>query len=340
MQKSPSIAVIIVNYNGSDCLQRCLCTLKAQSRPPEKIILVDNGSTDGSADRAVKMCPGIEIFRLDSNLGFAKASNLGVQAANGVEWVVLLNNDAFCDPTWLENLVDAIEKYPQFSSFASRIVSHQDPNILDSAGDVYHVCGFAWKRLHGQAETEFGKRPLEVFSASGTAAVYKRSVFLELGGFDEDFFCYFEDVDLGFRLHLAGHRVLFVPTALVHHLGSKTWGEKSDLCLYYGHRNLIWTFFKNMPAPLLAWYLPQHLLFNLLVLAWYTARGQGRAVFRAKIDAILGLPAFLKKRRMVQKTRKASSFGIRRLMARGLTLPYASSRFMFIRPDLCSLHKT
>jgi GT2 family glycosyltransferase len=326
MSRRTSIAVIIVNLNGRGCLERCLQAVKEQSSPPDRVILVDNGSKDGSLEIARRLFPSIETISLSSNVGFAAANNIGVQAAKGAEWVALVNNDAFCDPHWLESLRRAIQERPEYACFGSKIVSDDDANILDGAGDVYHVSGFAWRRFYSRKSAEVGLRPIEAFAASATAVAYRRSVFLEMGGFDEDFFCYFEDVDFGFRLRLAGYRTFYLPSAVVRHMGSNTKGEKSPFSLYYGHRNLVWAFFKNMPALLVLLYLPQHLLFNLLSLVWYTLRGHAGTLARAKADAIIGLPAVLRKRAEVQQKRRVCLLQLRRVMARGVLLPYLRKR--------------
>jgi GT2 family glycosyltransferase len=129
---------------------------------------------------------------------------------------------------------------------------------------------------------------------------------MEVGGFDEDFFCYAEDVDLGFRLRLAGHRCLLVPDAVVRHVGSATTGgQKSDFAVYHGHRNLVWTYMKNMPGALFWLFLPLHILLNLVTVLWFSLRGQGRVIMRAKRDALCDLPRMWRKRREIQRARRA-----------------------------------
>ena len=145
---------------------------------------------------------------------------------------------------------------------------------------------------------------IEVFAPCAAAALYRRAAFEEIGGFDERFFCYFEDVDLGFRLRLRGYRCLYVPDAIVRHVSSALSGYRSDFAVYHGERNAVWTFVKNMPGPLFWLYLPQHLALNVAALFYYPWRGQGRVVWRAKRDAILGLPAALRERRAVQQRRR------------------------------------
>jgi GT2 family glycosyltransferase len=152
--------------------------------------------------------------------------------------------------------------------------------------------------------------------------LYRRDAFEELGGFDEQFFCYFEDVDLGFRLRLRGHRCVYIHSAVVRHVSSASSGYRSDFAVYHGERNAVWTFVKNMPAPLLWLYLPQHLALNLAALLFYPMRGQGKSVWRAKMDALRGLPAVLKQRRRVQAALHVDPWALRRSMSVGIAVPY------------------
>jgi GT2 family glycosyltransferase len=161
-----------------------------------------------------------------------------------------------------------------------------------------------------------------VFSVCAAAALYRRDAFVDAGGFDASYFCYAEDVDLGFRLRLAGHQSLYVPDAVVLHVGSATSGPRSDFALYHGHRNLVWTYVKNMPPSLFWLYLPQHIALNVVSLAWFTVRGRSRAIWRAKWDTLKGLPRVWRERRRIQSSRRAETPDIRRVMTRGLFTPY------------------
>ena len=197
-----SIAVIIVNFNSGTLLGECLRHLRAQTRRPERVIVVDNASSDGSADRLESEYPEVECVRSDRNLGFAAANNLAARRAGEVEWLALLNPDAFPQPDWLERLLAATRVHLECASFGSRLVDASDSDRLDGTGDVYHVSGLAWRRDHGRLTATDASVSGEIFAPCAAAALYRRDAFLEAGGFDEDFFCYFEDVDLGFRLRL------------------------------------------------------------------------------------------------------------------------------------------
>jgi GT2 family glycosyltransferase len=156
--------------------------------------------------------------------------------------------------------------------------------------------------------------------------MYSTDLLREVGGFDENYFCYAEDVDLGFRLRLAGYRCLYVPDAVAYHMGSAITGRRSDFTVYHGHRNLVWTYFKNMPWLLFWLYLPQHILLNLITLGWFSLRGQAKVIFKAKWDALKGLPQVLRERKKVQSKRRISAWELRRVMAKGLFRPYFRHR--------------
>jgi len=258
---------------------------------------------------------------MDKNIGFAAANNLGVHLASG-EWLALLNSDAFPDPGWLENLLRAAEREPKFSFFASRQLQARAPYLLDGAGDAYHISGLAWRRYAGFPAAQFGMNSEEVFSACAAAGLYLRDAFLQVGGFDESFFSYYEDVDLGFRLRLQGFRCLYVPDAVVHHVGSAALGEKSDFALYHWQRNFIWSFFQNMPSALLWRALPVHLMANFIYQLNYTLRGRGGILLKGKMDALRGLPRALRKRQEVQMSRRVSNRELFHVMERGCLQPY------------------
>jgi GT2 family glycosyltransferase len=314
---APKIAVIIVNANTGEHIDRALDALAGQTLEPARVIVVDNASNDGSPDAIARRFPSVEVVRLERNVGFAAANNVGVQAADDCEWVALLNPDAFPLRDWLEALARAAERHREYSFFGSRLVSAEAPGVLDGTGDVYHVSGLAWRRDHGRPAT-VAPPAGEIFSPCAAAALYRRDAFLEVGGFDEGYFCYFEDSDLSFRLRLAGHRCLYVPDAVVHHVGSATAGRFSDFTVYHSFRNLVWTYAKNMPGPLVWLYLPQHLVATGLALAWFGLRGQGRVVLASKRDALRELPRVLEQRRAIQRGRKTSARELRRAMATGV----------------------
>ena len=316
------VAVLIVNWNGGSLLSRCLQSLERQRHAANRVVVVDNASTDDSLDVAARWLRTAHVIRLDENVGFARGNNIAAAAAGGVDALALLNPDAFAEPGWLEALVTAAGRAPDVAAFASQIRLDAVPGLLDGAGDSYHVSGRAWRNAHGQPLAAGPATEVEIFAPCAAAALYRRQAFDEVGGFDERLFCYFEDVDLGFRLRLRGHRCLYVPTAIVRHVSSALSGYRSDFAVYHGERNMVWTFLKNMPTPMLWLYLPQHLALNAASLVFYPLRGQGRAVWQAKRDAVRGLRAVLEQRRAMM--RPVEWRALRRAMVRGLAAPYVS----------------
>lgn len=304
---SDKVSVIIVNWNGERFLKRCLLALMAQTVKPHEIILLDNASSDRSLEIA-RGFPSVRLMLLDRNTGFACGNNLAIKAASGEsEWIALINPDAFAEPRWLEALLVAAESNLGFDVFGSKLVSAVDPKVLDGAGDAYHVSGLVWRMGHGTTIPASVNNECEVFSPCAAAALYRRSTLRESGGFDEDYFCYVEDVDLGFRLRLAGYRCLYVPQSVAHHVGSgTTGGQHSAFAMYHGHRNLVWTFVKDMPGLLFWLFLPLHLLLNLVTVGVFMARGQSKVILRAKWDAIKGLPQMWAKRKQIQAARVAT----------------------------------
>ena len=323
MPASPLVSVIIVYWNHADLLPRCLESLSLQTFQDFEIILVDNGSSDQATDGLKQTYSQLDLRRerLTSNLGFATANNLGAQLARG-KWLALLNTDAFPEPDWLEKLLQAAAAHQEFRFFASRQLQANTPELLDGAGDAYHISGLGWRRCYNLPSERYALQLQEVFSPCGAAALYLRDDFLQAGGFDEDYFSYFEDIDLGFRLRLAGKKCLYVPQAVVRHIGSASTKKKSSFSVYYGYRNLIWTFAKDMPGALVWLYLPVHLGTILFFIIYLTLRGQGRVIWRAVFDALSGLPNALTKRRLIQQNRKIRPKELTYILSTGLLEPY------------------
>ena len=299
--------LIIVNWNSWDILSRCLERLECQTFQNFNVLVIDNASDQPVPAGLLSKHPRVTLIQNKINLGFAAANNQAIALLGDSDWVGLLNPDAFPEPGWLEQLINATEENPGYTMFGSRQLMERDRNILDGDGDVYHVSGRVWREGRGKHKDEAITKLREIFSPCAAAALYRRSELMSVGGFDEDFFCYVEDVDLGFRLRLNGHRCLLVPSAVVHHIGSATTGgQQSDFAVYHGHRNLVWAYVKNMPGWLFWACLPLHLAMNLAAVCWFVMRGKGRVILRAKRDALLGLPKMWRKRREIQKNRLVS----------------------------------
>jgi GT2 family glycosyltransferase len=316
----PKITIIIVTWNSEAYLPHCLESLKKQKYKDFEVIIIDNGSTDNAVNNLAEKYPSLDlrIEKLDTNTGFAVANNIGARLARG-KWLALLNADAFPESEWLENLLKATEQHPN-AFFASQQIQANAPDLLDGEGDTYHISGLAWRRNYGlplQNKTKLE----EIFSPCAAAALYPRQAFLDVSGFDEDYVSYHEDVDLGFRLRLQGLRSYYMPQAIVYHVGSASTSKRSDFSVYYGHRNLEWTYYKNMPSILFWLFFPVHVLMNFFLIAYLTSGGRGKVILRAKIDALKGFKKMRRKRKEIQASRIVSTKDIYQSLERGFFAP-------------------
>lgn len=302
-----TVAAVIVNFNGRGLIEPCLKSVFDQTIVPDEIIVVDNDSSDGSVEQIELLFPSVRLLQPGRNLGYAAGCNLGIQNTTS-ELIAVLNNDVVLDPAWLASLLDQVR--PPWTFWASRILFRGDGAILDSAGDGMAIVGAGFKTGHGEP-AERHARPGEVFGPCAAAALYRRTLLEDVSGFDEDFFLVYEDADLSMRARLKGHRCFYVPEAVVFHHVNRSIGKLSPTYVYYGHRNSEILFWKNMPASLLALYLPERLAFNLLSLLFFTLKGRGRDFLRAKIDFLRDLRRIREKRKQVQMTRAISVSALR-----------------------------
>ncbi|MCE9606334.1 MAG: glycosyltransferase family 2 protein [Planctomycetia bacterium] len=312
------IVVVLVNYFSEGYLRDCLSALAVQTLPADRTIVVDNGSDSSRLDDTLRDYPEVELLRMPGNVGFAVANNRAVAMARDCRWAVLLNVDAFPDPDWLATLMKSALEHPDLAFFGSKLVDARSTHLLDGTGDVYHSSGCAWRRDHGESTIQEQRTTTGTIAPCAAAAMYRRDCWEAVGGFDEKYFCYLEDVDLALRLHLAGYKYAHVPEAVVRHVGSAITGRRSEFSVYHGHRNLVWTYIKNMPGWLFWKYLPQHLLLNAVSLIWLTYCGRGRTVLRAKMHALRGLPKLWRQRKAIQRSRRISTREFDALLAHGV----------------------
>ncbi|WP_213272853.1 glycosyltransferase family 2 protein [Hyphomonas sp.] len=285
---SPNISVVIINYNGGAFLQNAVDSLARQTYRDFELILLDNASTDGSPQAVdLSALPSASLILNPENTGFAGGNNLAARQARG-RWLVLLNPDTVAEPDWLKQLMAAAEGNPGIQTFASAQIDLATPSLMDGAGDAYLLFGIPWRGGFSRPVTEL-PQPGFCFSACGAAAMYDLILFRDMGGFDERYFCYCEDVDLGFRLQLAGHDCLFVPGAVVRHTGSGITGRASAFATYHGTRNRVWTYFKNMPLPLLILTLPGHLMLTAYIVIHNAFTPRTRPMLKGLLDGITGI---------------------------------------------------
>jgi len=249
-----------------------------QSLADFECFIVDNGSSDGSLATLPELDSRFKILKMDENLGFAAANNHAARLAKS-DWLALLNPDAFAHPDWLETGLAAQDRLPNTAMIGSTQYMADSPELFDGLGDEYHAFGLAWRAGHLHPVAPIVTR--EAFGPCGAGAFYRREIFLELGGFDEAFFCYHEDVDLAYRMRRAGYVCVQSAEAKIDHVSSGIAGRASDFAVYHGVRNRIWTFFKNTPRPLLPLLILPHIVTCLALLLWsYVRTGRFKPTWR------------------------------------------------------------
>jgi len=320
MNPQPLLSVIIPNWNGKHFLTECIDSLKEQTFRDFETILVDNGSTDGSAEFAEKRYGEfIRVLRNKENLGFAGGNNIGIQAARG-EYIVLLNNDTWADPHWLEELVKATQIDSLIGMWGSKIRSYFQRNKIEGIGELIYWDGLC--RAQGQFEQDDGQYEVmqEILFPPGCGAMYRKSVLDEIGLFDEDFFAYGDDTEIGIRARLAGWKCLYVPRAIIYHKNSGTGGQHSPFKAYYVERNRFWITLKYFPLPLLL-FTPFFTIWRFAFQAYGALSHRGAAgkftqmhspwhligiLFKAYGSGFRGLPKMWEKRRRLSRLRKVS----------------------------------
>ena len=314
----PAYTVVIVNFNTWNHLEKCLMALSQQTFRDFSVTIVDNGSELPAPESILEINPRTLLIENTDNRGFAGANNQAFKQAALSDWFILINPDAFPESDCIANLITAATNYPQYALLGSRLLLDRHVDRLDGQGDRYHVSGLAWRDRVPSKDTD-QQASYEVFSACAAAVMIKSDIIEKYGGFDEAFFCYMEDVDFGFRMRLLGQRCLLVADAVAYHVGSaSSGGGHSDFAVYHGHRNLVWTYIKNMPGVLFWMFLPLHCALNFVTILWFSLRGQGRVILRAKIDALRGFPQMWRKRKLVQSQRVASLAEMLRVMDKSL----------------------
>lgn len=296
--------VVVPNWNGMDGLEKCLDSLQAQTLKPH-IIVVDNGSQDGSVEFIRHNYPDIELIEHTTNKGYAGGVNPGFRRAIelGADYAAPFNNDAVADVKWLETLVGYLNAHENTGIAACKLLSSNGTH-LDSTGDYYTTWGLPYPRGRGESDTCAYDSQTDIFAASGGASLYRVSMLKQIGLFDEDFFAYYEDVDLSFRAQLAGWKVAFVPEARAYHAIGATSGKIRGFTTYQTIKNLPWLLVKNVPARLLLAMLPRFALAQTMFVGRALLRGQIGATIKGIGVGLVLLPKKLIERRRIQKNRK------------------------------------
>lgn len=308
-----SVCVIIVNYNSGDYLARCLEALSRQDYSDFVTVVVDNGSGDGSLQGCRKTPANSFIVALYENVGFAAANNV-VGMCVQTPWIATLNPDAVPCPDWLSKMMAATKRYHKVTMFGCTLIYDHERVRLDGTGDCYSSLGIMWRGNDCHPISDLPAEG-EVFAPCAAAALYRTDVFKSVGGFDETFFCYCEDVDIAFRMRLVGNTCVQVKDAVAYHYGSWTAGRESDFSVYHGFRNRFWTFTKNMPSPLYQILLGPHLFVTFGLLLKEAAMGRGPAAWAGMRDGFRKLfGPVAHARRSIQRTRRVSVMTIARAM--------------------------
>jgi len=328
----PLVSIIVVNWNGMQFLDDCLASLERQAWPRREFILVDNGSIDGSTElvrRWVERLPCAQAVYLGENTGFCRANNLAFSRARG-EWVALFNNDAVAEPDWLYELLRHRNAASGIGMLGGKILLHQPKGVIDKAGHLIYWDG--QNRGRGTMEADRGQydRPQEILWPDACAALYHRRVFEETGGFDETFFAYGDDADLGMRARLLGWKAWYVPAAVVHHRHSASSGAYSPRKIMLVERNRLLLAIKDFPLSLLLqnpyWTLRRFAVYGHSALnrkgsaaRFIEQHGWGRMVLNlawSYAGAARLLPSALRSRRRIQKGKKLSNAEVMELLGR------------------------
>lgn len=320
----PLVSVIILTFDGIEYIDECLSSVLRQTYPNTEVIVIDNNSKDGTADLVEQQFPSVILARNSSNMGFAAGNNVGMRKARGA-YVVLLNQDTRVDPHWIEELVNVAEQDERIGICASKLLSMNDPTIINDSGQLISPDLITWRRGIGEIDAGQYDHREEVFGASAAAAFYRKGMLNEIGLFDEDYFIMREGDELNLKAGFAGWKCVYVPTAIVYHIHSATTGLYSPLKLYYGERNRIWNVVKFLPLPLIIsssfFTCRRYVAMGLFALTSHKKKARvvrrhslmrlGFSLARAWIDASRGLPKTLAKRRRIQRTKKLSNQEIR-----------------------------
>ena len=312
----PLISVIVLNWNGERVIESCLRSVQTQTYEPLELIVVDNASVDGSVELIRRKFPTIPLIANRSNLGFGGGNNVGIRASQG-KYVMVLNNDSQLHPKCIEELKVSIEKDEVYGACAPKILLESPGHLVDAAGIVVCPDGLSI----GRGRLESGDRydqETEVFFGSGCACLYRREMLEDIGLYDEDFFAYAEDTDLGWRARLAGWNCTYNPRAIVYHLHSASAGTYSHLKAFLVERNRFWVAIKNFPFSLILWG-QGYTVCRYFWQAYGALTGQGAAgrftsqfsklelmkiLMRVYLSLWKSLPTLLRKRRMIQQRKR------------------------------------
>ena len=309
--ENPLASVIVPNWNGMRFVGMCLDSLAQLHFENFEVIVVDNGSEDGSREMIEEKYPWVRLLKLPDNMGFAIACNEGIKASKA-DYVVLLNNDIEVVPDWLTELYEGMERHPECGMGTTKMMFLDNRDVFYNTGDLFHSWSAGGGR--GQGEKDNGQYDQEdyVFGACAGAGIYRKELFKKIGLFDEDFFIFAEDVDLNMRSQLQGFQAVYLPKSKVYHIGTATVGLYSDRYVYLCKRNDIWVFIKNYSLKMYLKYLYSIWKHQFNDIKYFTYRGQGQVLLKSKWDALKLLPKMLFRRFQIQRTRTVTDSEIQK----------------------------
>lgn len=301
------VSVIIPNWNGEELLKDCLPSLKKQTFSDFEVVVVDNGSTDGSVRYIKKNFPEIKLVELSQNTGFAPAVNLGIKICVG-EYIILLNNDTKVDKHFIEYLVKAADKHPEVGMVAAKMLNFYNPDIIDSVGDYIDSVGHANNIGMGEKDGSLFNNAGYIFLVTGGGSLIKREVFENVGFLDEYYFAYMEDVDFGLRAQMQGFKAWFEPKAIVYHKHKATSSKIRPFAEYLQFRNMTATIIKDFPTEFIfsGLNLLKIILVNLNTLLFFIKRGLWKEGIKAELYIIFHFSRLLKERKRIQSSMKVS----------------------------------
>jgi len=322
----PLISVVILNWNGREVVERCLQSLEGQTYQPLEIIVVDNASTDDSVKLVREKFLNVKLILNERNLGFGGGNNVGIRASQG-KYIMMLNNDTRLDPKCIEELKGSLEKEERYGACASKILLEYEDNLIDAAGIVVCPDGLSIGRGRLEKGDQYDEET-EVFFASDCACLYRREMLEEIGLYDEDFFAYADETDMGWRAQLARWKCIYNPKAVVYHFHSASAGTYSPFKAYLVERNRIWVAIKSFPMSLLI-FGQFYTFWRYLLQAYGAFTGKGAAgrftsdfskielvkiLIKVYLSLWKQLPLMLRKRREIQKKKRISNQEIFRLI--------------------------
>jgi GT2 family glycosyltransferase len=313
---NPLVSIIIPNYNGKKHLKECLNSLEMMEFNNYEIIMVDNASSDGSVEFVKDLCPEVHVLPLEKNYGFAEGCNLGAQQARG-EYIVFLNNDTKVDVFWLKELLLATKKYGENHIYSSKVLFYDQPDTLNTIGGIITPMGSGLDINFGKKDIDKYNKVRFVASPSGCSMLLKKALFLEMDGFDKDYFAYLEDVDFGWRCWLKGHKTYYIPQSVVYHKYGSTGGKMdTPFRVYNVQKNRLFNILKNFSFSKLITGFIVSVMFDLVRIFTFLVHGDFSlisSILKGNYAFIKGISPTLSKRKYIQQNRKLSDGQMQKL---------------------------